>query len=98
MTSIFLIHSTVYRYHVLKGFCHDTHHVHHVGLRLASFIVHLRCYLVDHGQEVGMNVKQWYRTAWRCYSHSAVNYVTLNLLQQMQQDSAGRRIGYVTDD
>ncbi len=44
-------------YHVLKGSCHDTHHVHHVGLQFASLVVHLRRYLVDHGQEVGSSGK-----------------------------------------
>ncbi len=83
---------------MLNGSCHNTHHVHYVGLQFASLIVHLRCYLVDHGQEVGMDTKQWYRTAWRCYCHSAVNDVTLDLLHQMQQDSAGWRIRNVEDD
>ena len=83
---------------MLKGSCHNTHHVHYVGLQFASLIVHLRRYLVDHGQEVGMDTKQWYRTAWRCYCHSAVNDVTLDLLHQMQQDSAGWRIRNVEDD
>ncbi len=69
-----------------------------IGLRFASLIVHLRCYLVDHGQKVGMNAKQWYRTTWRCDSHSAVNDVTLDLLHQMQQDSAGWQVGNVEDD
>jgi hypothetical protein len=71
------------------------HHVHHVRLRFASLIVHLRRYLVDHGQEVGMDAKQWYR---RCYCHSAVNDVKLDFLHQMQQDSVGWLIRNIEDN
>ncbi len=67
-------------------------------MRFASLIVHLRRYLVNHRQEVSMNAKQWYKTARRCYSHSAVNEVTLDLLHQMHQDNRGCRIGDVEDN
>ena len=83
---------------MLKGSCHDSHHVHHIRLRFAALIVHLRGYFGNHGPEVSVDAKQLYRTTWRYYIHSAVNDVTLDLLHQMQQDSAGWRIRNVEDD